>query len=110
MDAPSALRSISGDMARYRCHVYVNDRTPRYVVLLSLQWEIIDCRYLESGSDLYAAMMDAIKQATREGWEAEGTPDFGFVFLRRGDLRRLLMLTPRDPVDSTQQSFNPFRA
>ncbi len=96
-------------MGRHRCHVYVNDRSPRYIVLWSIQWEMIDCRCIEAGSDRYAAMMEAIEQARQEGWEAEGTPDFGFVFLRRGDVRRMMMLTPRDPQDSMQQSFNPFR-
>jgi hypothetical protein len=31
------------------------------------------------------------------------------VFIRREAERRLLMLTPRDPYDTTSQSFNPFR-
>jgi len=96
-------------MRRRRCHVYLKDRSPRYLVLWSVQWEMIDCRSIEAGSDRYAAMMEAIEQPRREGWDAEGTPDFGFVFLRRGDVRRMLMLTPRDPHDSMQQSFNPFR-
>ena len=96
-------------MRRYRCTVYVNDRLPRYVVLWSLQWEIIDCRTLAPDSDLYAAMLTAIEKSRREGWKAEGDPDFGFVFLYSGDLRRLLTLTPRDPRSSIQQSFNPFR-
>jgi hypothetical protein len=44
-----------------------------------------------------------------EGWQAEATPEYGFAFIQREGERRLLMLTPRDPADSTPSSFNPFR-
>jgi hypothetical protein len=37
-------------------------------------------------------------------WGAEGTPEFGFVFIRNGDERRLLMLTSRDPCSCELQS------
>ena len=97
-------------MARYRCRVYLNDRSPRYLVLWSLQWEIVECRHVEPGGALLDAMRAAIGRAGEDGWVAEGSPEFGFVFLRRGAARRLLMLTPRDPRDSAPQSFDPFRA
>ena len=96
-------------MARRRCRVYLNDRTPRYMVLWTMHWEIIDCRTLAPGGNYLQAMLEGIEAAMREGWEAEGTPEFGFVFLRRGRIRRLLTLTPRDPRGSARQSFNPFR-
>jgi hypothetical protein len=44
-----------------------------------------------------------------EGWQAKATPEYGIVFIRRGADRRLLMLTSRDPYDSSRQSFSPFR-
>jgi len=44
-----------------------------------------------------------------EGRQVEDAPRFGFSFIRRDGERRLLMLTPRDPYDTTPQSFNPFR-
>jgi hypothetical protein len=96
-------------MSRHRCAVYRNDRQPRYVVLWTLQWEVVTCRMLQGGANLQAAMSEAVDEADRDGWVADGTAEFGFVFLRRGDVRRLLMLTPRDPGDAVQQSFNPFR-
>lgn len=96
-------------MSRHRCDVYRNDRKPRYVVLWTLQWELVASRKLQCGANLHAAMSEAVDEADRDGWTAEGTPDFGFVFLRRGEVRRLLMLTPRDPGDAVRQSFNPFR-
>jgi hypothetical protein len=41
-------------------------------------------------------------------WQAEATPEYGFVFIRRDTDRRSLMLTPRDPYSTTVQSFTPF--
>jgi hypothetical protein len=52
---------------------------------------------LEPGSDLSAVMSAAIERLNVEGWQTEGTPEFGFVFIRNGSKRRLLMLTARDP-------------
>ncbi|MEA3197456.1 MAG: hypothetical protein QOF32_1508 [Gammaproteobacteria bacterium] len=54
-------------------------------------------------------MAAAIKRFADEGWQTEGGAEYGFVFIRRVDERRLLMLTPRDPYDTTAQAFNPFR-
>jgi hypothetical protein len=42
-----------------------------------------------------------------EGRQAEATPEYGLVFIRRETERRLLM-TPRDPYDTAPQSFSPF--
>jgi hypothetical protein len=53
-------------------------------------------------------MTGAIERFAGEGWEAEATPEYGFVFIRRAGERRLLMLTPRDPYSTKQQSFSPF--
>lgn len=53
--------------------------------------------------------MAAIGRLEAEGWQAEATPEYGFVLVRRGPDRRLLMLTPRDPYSTGAQSFNPFR-
>jgi hypothetical protein len=53
-------------------------------------------------------MAAALKSLSAEGWEAEATTEYGFVFIRREGERRLLMLTPRDPHSTTAQSFSPF--
>jgi hypothetical protein len=97
-------------MARYRCHVYTNDTTPRWIVVFGLQWQVIDSHRLGPAADLHGAMPAAIERCAREGWEAEAEPRFGFVFIRRAGERRLLMLTPRDPYDTRPTSFNPFRS
>jgi hypothetical protein len=53
-------------------------------------------------------MAATIDRLSGEGWQAEATPEYGFVFIRREAERRLLMLTPRDPQSTGAQSFSPF--
>jgi hypothetical protein len=96
-------------MARYRFIAFSKATTPRYLVVWDLAWTLIDCQRLPPASDLSMAMTAAIARLTGDGWEPEGETDYGFVFVRRAGERRLLMLTPRDPNNSTLQSFDPFR-
>jgi hypothetical protein len=42
--------------------------------------------------------------------EGNGWPEyFGFVFINRNGIRRLLILTERDPLDTRPQTFSPFK-
>jgi hypothetical protein len=95
-------------MGRYRHRVYATAKTPRFCVLFNLQWTVIESCKLAPAADLSAAMQTAIEHQTREGWRAESSHEFGFVFLRRDGDRRLLILTERDPYDTRPQSFSPF--
>jgi hypothetical protein len=97
-------------MARYTFHAFDKASTPRYVVLWDLQWYVVDCQRLEPAADLSGAMEAEIARLASDGWQAEGTAAYGFVFIQRGGDRRLLMLTERDPADSSRQSFSPFRS
>ena len=103
------LSTIRG-MGRYRFTAYNTAVTPRYVVLWDLHWQVLDCRPLGPQSDLSDAMAAAMHRLAADGWQAEATPEYGFVFMRNGAGRRLLMLTPRDPLSTTTQSFDPFRS
>ena len=96
-------------MARYHRNVYASANTPRYVVLFDLQWKIIECQRLEPAADLGNAMTTAMQRLTQEGWQPESAQKFGFVFLNRNGVRRLLILTERDPHDSRPQTFSPFK-
>ena len=96
-------------MARYTFPAYVRSTQPSYVVVWDLQWHVLDCQRLEPAADLSGAMAAAIERLEGEGWQAEGSAEYGFVFIRRGDDRRLLSLTGRDPHDNRSQSFDPFR-
>jgi hypothetical protein len=89
---------------------YQKASTPRYIVVFGLQWQIIDSQRIEPNADLLTAMTSAMQQLATDGWEAEGDARFGFVFIRRLDERRMLMLTPRDPFAMSQQSFDPFKS
>jgi hypothetical protein len=97
-------------MARYRFTAYENDTQPRYLVIWDLQWHVLDCQRLEPATDLSGAMAATIERLAGEGWQAEGTAKYGFVFIRREDERRLVMLTRRDPHCTAVQSFSPFRS
>ncbi len=97
-------------MPRYTFPAFNKASTPRYVVLWDLQWKLIDCQRLEPATDLSGAMTAAIERLDGEGWQAEGSANYGFVFIRRAGERRLLMLTQRDPRDTAPQSFSPFRS
>ena len=95
-------------MGRYTFPAYNKAPSPRYVVLWDLHWHVIECERLEAAADLSSAMVATIDRLEVEGWQAEATPEYGFVFIRKGAERRLLMLTPRDPYNMTEQSFSPF--
>jgi hypothetical protein len=96
-------------MARYHHNVYANAKTARYLVLFDLQWKIIECQLLEPSTDLRNAITTTIDRVASEGWIVERTEKFGFVFLNRNGVRRLLILTERDPHDTGSQSFSPFK-
>jgi hypothetical protein len=97
-------------MGRYTFPAFDNSATPRYVVVWDLHWRLIECQRLEPAADLSGAMAATIDRLASDGWEAEATPEYGFVFIRRQTERLLLMLTPRDPSSSDAQSLSPFRS
>jgi hypothetical protein len=109
MDASTAGPRQSRGMARYCFPAFNKATTTRYIVLWDLHWHVLDCQRLEPATDLSGAMAAAIDRLANEGWEAEATPEYGFVFIRRGGERRLLALTPGDPYETRPQSFSPFR-
>jgi hypothetical protein len=95
-------------MGRYTFPAFRTSTTPRYVVVWDLHWHVLECQRLEHATDLSSAMAAAIERLQGEGWQAEGSVEYGFVFVCSETERRLLMLTPRDPYSTTQQSFSPF--
>jgi hypothetical protein len=97
-------------MGRYKFIAYSRSAAPRYIVVWSLQWQIVECQRVEPNADLSAAMSKTLQQLEAQGWQAEAGTPYGFAFIRRQSERRLLMLTPRDPFDSSLQSFDPFKS
>jgi hypothetical protein len=96
-------------MGRYRHKVYEKETTPRWVAVFGLQWQVIESQRLEPAAELCGAMAAAIERLAGDGWQIEAEPRFGFSFIRRDGERRLLMVTPRDPYDTSPQSFSPFK-
>lgn len=96
-------------MGRYQFPAYRVANAPRFIVVWTLHWEVLDCQRLEPGSDLNQAMNTALERARHEGWNVECDAAYGFTFLSRSGERRLLLLTARDPASSALQSFSPFR-
>ena len=97
-------------MGRYRHKHYEKSTAPRWVAVFGLQWQVIESHRLEAGADLLGAMTTTIERLAIDGWRAEAEPRFSFVFIRKEGDRRLLMLTPKDPFDTTPQSFSPFQS
>jgi hypothetical protein len=97
-------------MGRYTFPAFNKAPTPRYVVVWDVHWHVLEYQRLEPAADLSGAMAATIERLSGDGWQAEATPEYGFVFVRRETERRLLMLTPQDPSSSTLQSFDPFRS
>jgi hypothetical protein len=85
-------------------------KTPHFIVVWDLQWQVLQCERLELGSDLDAALDLAVGQLEGQGWRRENAAEFAFVFVSRGTERRLVTLTARDPFNATLQTFSPFGA
>lgn len=96
-------------VSRYVPHLFASDGRPRYIVVWTLQWVVIESTKLEAVQDFDAEMSAVLRQWALRGWDAESAYDYGFVFLRKASERRLVAITPRDPLDQRPQSFNPFR-
>jgi hypothetical protein len=96
-------------MRRTRHDVFARARQTRYIVIWDMLWRLIDYTEIPPGFDLRASLARAIERHGAEGWQPEGAPDHGFVFLSRGGERRLLLLTERHPQDQSRQTFDPHR-
>jgi hypothetical protein len=105
---PPALAIIAA-MTRYRHTIYARSRTPRYIVVWSCHWELIEVQKIAALADLASAMAATFERLRDAGWVLEDPAEFGFTFMRKGAVRRLLVITERDPASVSQQSFNPFR-
>jgi hypothetical protein len=95
-------------MARTRRNVFAASGEQHYIVIWDLQWRVIDCLRPRPGTDLRAALADAIVRLERDGWIQQNPADFGFAFVTRSNERRLVTITVRDPLDRSTQSFSPF--
>jgi hypothetical protein len=96
-------------MRRARHDLFRKTSRRRYVVLWDVLWRLIECVEIPAHSDPRSGFLEAIDRCRTQGWQAEGSAQFGFVFLSRGADRRLLVLTERNPSDGGEQAFSPYR-
>jgi len=96
-------------MRRTRHDPYARSAQAAYIVIFDMQHQVIEVQRLAPATALRGAMVATIERLAADGWQAEGSADYGSVFVQRAGERRLLMLTPRDPCDTAVQSFSPFR-
>jgi hypothetical protein len=96
-------------MRRQKPCPYATAKTPRYIIVWTLQWQVVESTKLKPGANLHHAMTTAIARLKLDGWQPESDANHGFVFLNRNGERRLLMLTARDPEERGPQTFSPFR-
>jgi hypothetical protein len=88
---------------------YLEQTNRGYLVAFDLQWKVVESRRVDPSLGAAAALAAFVKEFEAKGWIAESEGAYGFVFVNRGGERMLLEVTPRDPHDTTHQSFNPFR-
>jgi hypothetical protein len=96
-------------MRRTRHDPYARSAQAAYIALQDMEHRLIEVQRLDPAADLSGAMAATIERLAAHGWQAEGSAQYGFVFIRRQMERRLLMLTERDPYSTAVQSFSPFR-
>jgi hypothetical protein len=96
-------------MGRRHHAVYAASRTPRYIVIWTLHWSVVEVEVLAPMADLAAAMSAALARLHCAGWTVEASAGFGFTFIHRDGERRLVVITARDPASAARQSFDPFR-
>lgn len=95
-------------MGRYNFPAFKTASSQRYVVIWDLQWHLIECERLEPAANLSAAMEATMGRLEVDGWEAEATRNMGLRSSAAALIRRLLMMTPRDPHRAALQTFSLF--
>jgi hypothetical protein len=84
---------------RRSIHDPLTDRThPHWLVVSNMQGQILECKFLEPGADLWAALARTMDHLTSEGWTIEDDGRLGDFFCCRDGERRFVHLRPTDPA------------
>jgi hypothetical protein len=85
-------------MNRHRCDPLADNGRPHWLAVSDLHRNLIACEALPTGTDLRETLQAALTKWAGEGWRPESDGPYGFVFIARGEERRLVNLTPADPA------------
>ena len=96
-------------MAHNRYAGFFAEHNRGFLVAFDLHWRVIEAQRIDPAIGAGRALEVFIGKFETQGWCCEGEPTYGFVFMNRGPERILLEATPRDPLDNTFQSFDPFK-
>jgi len=94
-------------MRRQRFDPFAKTKSPHYIVLWDMQHRVVEHTKLEPNTDLHGAMTAAIRRLELEGWTFENDSKNGSCFLNRDGERRLLSMTPQDPMVAAHQDYCP---
>jgi hypothetical protein len=72
-------------------------RIPHWLVTYDVCRTILSSKQLAIGTDLEAAMRQAIEKSRSDGWTVENDGAYGFFFCNRNGERREVRLQPTDP-------------
>jgi hypothetical protein len=96
-------------MGRNRYCGYLGETNRGYLVAFDLHWRVLESRRVDPLLGAATALEAFVSEFEAKGWSAESDALYGFLFLNRGGQCILVEATPRDPFDTAQQSFDPFK-
>lgn len=74
-------------------------RVPHWLVTYDVYRSVVASKGVAIGTDLQAAMRQAIEQCEADGWTVENDGAYGFFFCNRNSERREVRLQPTDPAE-----------
>jgi hypothetical protein len=74
-------------------------RIPHWLVTYDALRHVLASTHLLIGTDLHAAMRQAIKECEVDGWTVENDGAYGFFFCYRDEERREVRVQPTDPAE-----------
>jgi hypothetical protein len=85
--------------ARSRYAPTDESRIPHWLVTYDGYRRDLACKHLAIGTDLHAAMREAIAKCEADGWTVENDGAYGFLFCNRNGERREVRIQPTDPAE-----------
>jgi hypothetical protein len=74
-------------------------RIPHWLVTYDVFRHMHASKHLAIGTDLHAAMRQAIAECEADGWTVENDVAYGFFFCNRNGERREIRVQPTDPSE-----------